>query len=284
MPLNVKEQISASVPFFKSRTGGIVADMAMKLTGMDHFSEVYDRCERDKGPDFARNVLEDTGVDYLIGGYERLKELPEGPFITISNHPYGGVDGLILVDLFGHLRPDFKVLVNKILSYLRALDDNFITVTPTGTERTAPTADSLRGIKLALMQIREGHPLGIFPSGAVSDLSLKDRKIRDRPWQEPIIRVIKKAGVPVLPVRFFDHNFMFYYLLGLINWKVRLARLPREVINKRGRLTRVGIGDFISVEKQKEFSDIREFSDFLRSSVYDMPLPEAFVRRSEIKL
>ena len=142
-------------------------------------------------------------------------------------------------------------------------------MTPTGNERTAPTKESLRGIKEAIEHVRAGHPLGIFPSGAVSDLSLKDRCIRDRQWQEPVIRLIKKLRVPVVPVKFMDRNSDFYYSLGLIDWKVRLLRLVAEVFNKKGKPTRIAIGEIISPDQLSEFNDIKEFSDFLRNKVYN---------------
>ena len=117
--------------------------------------------------------------------------------------------------------------------------------------------------------MRDGHPLGLFPAGAISDLSLKDRCIRDREWQEPVLRLIKKLGVPIVPVHFLDRNSDFYYSLGLIDWKVRLLRLPAEVFNKRGRKTRISIGEIITPQQQSEFSDIRQFGEFLRNKVYN---------------
>ena len=206
------------------------------------------------------------------------------PFITISNHPYGGVDGIILVDMVGHLYNGYKVIVNKFISLLEAMGPSFITVTPTSTERKAPTQDSISGIRLALQHIRDGHPLGIFPSGAVSDLDGKSGMILDREWQEPIIRVIRKAGVPVIPIRFFDGNTKFYYRLGLIDWKIRLMRLPTEVINKAGKRNRLAVGPVISPDTIKSFEDIPSLTSFLRSSVYDMPMPEHFVPRDQLGL
>ena len=111
--------------------------------------------------------------------------------------------------------------------------------------------------------------LGLFPSGAVSDLSLKDGCIRDREWQEPVIRLIKKLNVPIVPVHFIDRNSNFYYSLGLIDWKVRLLRLTAEVFNKRGKRTRIAIGEIITPEQQDEFSDIRLFGEFIRNKVYN---------------
>lgn len=118
----------------------------------------------------------------------------------------------------------------------------------------------------------------------MSDLSLKSLRVRDRQWQEAIIKVIKKAKVPVVPIRFFDGNSLFFYLLGLIDWRVRILRLPKEVINKGGHTIRVAVGKVITVEEQMKYDDIKEFSAFLRSSVYDMPLPDNFVKRSELMI
>ena len=254
---------------FRGKCGNALCRGLMHLLSIDRVNDLYRRNSIVNGPDFTKAVLEDIGVEYEVLNQEVLKNLPNGPFITISNHPYGHIDGVILVDLFGHIRPDFKVMVNKFLGRIRTLDENFICVTPIGEERTAPTKDSIQGIKDAVAHIRTGGALGLFPSGAVSDLSLKDRCIRDREWQEPVIRLIKKMNVPIVPVHFLDRNSNFYYSLGLIDWKVRLLRLVSEVFNKKGKRTRVAIGEIISPEEQAVFTDIRRFGDFLRNKVYN---------------
>ena len=255
-------------PIFRGHFGNALGGILMKMLAIDKINDLYDRNSRSEGPEFANSVLQDLGIDYEIIGKEKLSALNDGAFIVISNHPYGSLDGIILVDIFGHIRKDFKVMVNSFLSRISTLDDSFICVTPTGTERTAPTADSIKGIKTAIEHIRKGHPLGIFPSGAVSDLCIRDQSIRDREWQEPVIRLIKKMRVPIVPVHFLDRNSNFYYLLGLIDWRVRLMRLPSEIFNKSGRQTRVFIGDTISVSTQDNIKDINMFRDFLRSQVY----------------
>jgi putative hemolysin len=129
----------------------------------------------------------------------------------------------------------------------------------------------------ALAHLHAGHPLGFFPSGAVSDFTLRDLKVRDRRWQESILHLIHSVRLPVLPIRFFDKNSSFFYFLGLINWRVRLLRLPSEVFNKRGRVERIGIGEIITPDQQSRFHDPQLLGDFLRKIVYEMPLPEEFV-------
>lgn len=64
---------------------------------------------------------------------------------------------------------------------------------------------------------------------------------------------------------------MFYYLLGLIDWRLRVTRLPREVFNKRNKTTRVEILPIITVEEQDKYSNIEEFRNYLRSTIYPIP-------------
>lgn len=270
MPLLSIDELEKAAPIFRGAAGNAFGRMLMQILAVEKVNNLYDRNIGFVGPDFARAVLKDIGVEYEVIGRERLEKLPDGPFITISNHPYGSIDGVMLVDLFGHIRPDFKVMVNRFLSRIGTLSDNFICVTPVGAERTAPTRDSIQGIKDSVAHVRGGHPLGLFPSGAVSDLSIKDGCIRDREWQEPVIRLIRKLNVPVVPVHFLDRNSDFYYSLGLIDWRVRLLRLPGEVFNKRGKRTRIAIGEIITPEVQKEFDDIGDFRDYLRNKVYNL--------------
>lgn len=254
----------------------------MRLTGIDKVNDLYDRCLPEKGAAFAGDLLKDVGVDYLVGGFHHLAALVKGPFIAISNHPYGHIDGMIAVDLIGHLRPGFKLMVNKVLAHIKAMAVNFIEVDPTGSERMTATQRSVGGVREALSTLSAGEPLAIFPSGAVSDLSLRDGfRIRDRKWQEAALKFISKAGVPVLPMRFFDRNSIFFYLLGLLDYRIRLVRLCHEVFNKRDRTVRVGIGPVIAPEEFGNMS-LDELSSFLRGRVYGMPLPEDFVRRSSL--
>ena len=275
-------------PVFRGRMGNALARLTLRILSIDKTNRLYERNERFRGTEFARSILLDLGIRYSIGftrpmetettPLERLREmLPDGAFITLSNHPYGSIDGIILADLFGHLRPDYKIVVNKMLGMVDALSDIFIKVTPHTKGQEHASQGSVSGIKHALLQLRNGGSLGLFPAGAISNYSLRDRYVRDRAWQEPIIRLIAKAKVPVLPVRFFDGNSPLFYLLGLIDWRMRLLRLPSELFNKSGHIARIGIGDLISVEEQEAFLKIHpmeKFGEYLRERIYRMPPPE----------
>ncbi|MCU0376738.1 MAG: 1-acyl-sn-glycerol-3-phosphate acyltransferase [Bacteroidales bacterium] len=273
MSLVEEKDIGALSSFFRGKIGHRRAAFLMKILTIDRLNRVYDKSSHHTGTDFSGRFLSDIGIKYIVGNADRLNQLPEGAFITVSNHPYGGIDGLMLIDLIARMRPDFRVMVNKTLLMVKTLRDNFISVTSLDNEHESLDRASLRGIRDTVSHLRNGHPVGFFPSGAISDFSMKDMCIRDRPWQPGILHLIHSARVPVLPVRFFDRNSLFFYILGLINWRVRLLRLPYEVFNKRGQEPRIGIGNIITVEEQERLGSPRALGEFLRKSVYEMPAP-----------
>jgi putative hemolysin/putative flippase GtrA len=275
------DELAEMYPIFNSDSGRLLAKFLMDIFGVSRLNRLYDSASSYEGADCASKLIENMGCNYLIGNPEKLEVLPEGAFITISNHPYGGLDGLILADLFGHRRSDYKVMVNNILARVNTMRSVFITVTPTTTEKKAPDAITIKGIKEILSYLKDGHPLGCFPSGAVSDYKIKLNALQDREWQESMIHLIKRAHVPIVPVHFPDGNSRFYYFLGLVNWKIRLLRLPSEFFNKNKGRHRAIVGNAISVDEQDRHEDLDEYGQFLRSAVYGMPDPGSYVARDK---
>ena len=273
-------------PIFKGKWGKLLFEAGLRLTGLDKVNAIHDRVEGagiPYGPSFAKGILDDVGVDFRIGNPERLDSLPEGPFITVSNHIYGHLDGICLVDIIGHIRPDMKVMVNEMLMWIKGLTPNFIAVNPKTNDSRNASTTSINGIKQCIVQLRGGHPLSLFPSGAVADIKPREHWIiREREWQDAAVRLIKKARVPVIPIRFFDRNTLFYYGLELIDYKIRFIRLFHELTNKRGTFPRVGIGPVISVEEQDRYPDLHAYRDFLRAGVDGMAEPANFIKRSEL--
>ncbi len=276
------EEICSISPIFRGRCGRLFARLAMWLCGVGRLNRLYDHIYPYGGVDGARKALEYLGCDYQVGNANRLCTLPQGAFITISNHPYGAIDGVILLDMIGHHRPTMRIMVNKILGRVESMSDNFVTVTPTEQEKKRADATTLAGIRACLKHLHEGHPMGFFPAGAVSDLHLPSGKVLDREWQESLIRLIQKAGVPVVPIHFEGRNSLFYYSLGLVDWRVRLLRLPREVLNKGRGTHRVTIGKTITSEEIASAANIEELRAMLRQAVYKMPQAEEYTPMSRL--
>lgn len=262
---------------FHGKRGQRLAEFIMRIFAIDKVNSLYDHSCDYRGAYFAGRLLSELGVDFVIGNASRLNQLPEGPFITVSNHPYGGLDGIKLINLIAGIRPDYKLMVNQILARVKAMEENFLSVKPTGNKKEGLTRENINGIRETLTHLKNGHPAGFFPSGAVSDFSFKGLCVRDRKWQSSILHLIHSMKVPIVPIRFFDTNSPFFYFLGVINWRIRLLRMPSELFNKKGQKHRIGIGNIITVQEQEFFTDSDSLGDFLRKAVYEMPLPASFL-------
>ena len=216
------------VPFFEGKPR--LVHFLMKWLKLDDVNYVHHRNLNTPGAPFVRGLLDDFRISVRIDNAQVLDHLPEGAFITVSNHPFGALDGIMLIDLFASRRPDYKVMVNMILNAIRGMRPNFIAVDPLASGSPEKRAATMHGIKEAMLHVRHGHPLGFFPAGAMSKLNWSLR-IEDREWQPSIIRLIQQLNVPVVPVYFHGHNSIWFNILGVIDWRLRTLRLPSEVFS-----------------------------------------------------
>ncbi|MGM9859199.1 MAG: lysophospholipid acyltransferase family protein [Muribaculaceae bacterium] len=235
---------------------------------VDKVNDVHDRGFDNPGPPFVKFLLDDFNIKLRIDNEQVLDNLPEGAFITVSNHPFGALDGITLIHLIASRRPEYKVMVNMVLNRITAMRPNFIAVDQSASDDPAKKAVSIQGIRKAMSQVRSGQPIGFFPAGAMSKVNWKWQLI-DRQWQPNIIRLIQQLKVPVIPIFFHGSNSFLFNLLGVVCWQLRTVRLPSEVWRKCNSTLHISVGDPISVEEQlKHQGSLEEFGDFLRAQTY----------------
>lgn len=222
------------------------------------------------GPAFVEGLLRDFDIKLRVDGLDVLYNLPEGPFITVSNHPFGALDGITLIHLVASRRPEYKVMVNMILGRIWAMEPNFIAVDAMSSNDPAKKAVSVNGIRQAIDQVRSGRPLGFFPAGAVSKVNWRGRLV-DRRWQPNVIRIIKKLEVPVIPIYFHGSNSWFFNFLGVVCWQLRTLRLPSEVFRKCHTTIHISVGNPITVEEQRAHAgSIDELGRYLKDTTYQL--------------
>lgn len=260
------EDVVGMVPKLKGREKLI--EKVLHWLQVDRVNDVHSRGFDTPGPEFVKYLIEDFELKLRIDGQEVLDHLPEGAFVTVSNHPFGALDGIILIYLISSHRPEYKVMVNMILNRLTAMRPNFIAVDQSASDDPAKKAISVKGIREAIMQVRKGEPIGFFPAGAMSKVNWK-WQLNDREWQPNIIRLIQQVKVPVVPIFFHGNNSFLFNLLGITFWQLRTLRLPSEVFRKNGKEVHISVGQPISVEEQLQHQGtLKEFGDFLRSKTY----------------
>lgn len=222
------------------------------------------------GPGFVRGMLEELDIKLKIDNEEVLDNLPEGAFVTVSNHHFGALDGIILIDLIASRRPKYKVMVNMVLNHISGMRPNFIAVDALASDDPKKKAVSMKGIKEAIMQVRSGEPVGFFPAGAVGKVNWRGR-LHDREWQPNIIRLIEQFKVPVIPIFFHGSQSWWFNFLGLTFWQLRTLRHPAEVFRKRHKTFHITVGNPISVEEQKlHMGSQKEFGEYLCNETYKL--------------
>ena len=245
--------------------GTFMGWMLMKVLKISTLNKVYNKNKHLKDVAFLDAILDDFQIKFEIPE-EDLKRLPkDGAYITISNHPLGGIDGILLLKLMLEQRKDFKIIANFLLHRIAPIKDYIMPVNP--FEDRKELKSSVAGFKNSILHLRAGHPLGIFPAGEVS--TYKDGKlVVDKPWEEAAMKLIQKAEVPVVPIYFHAKNSRLFYKLSKISDTFRTAKLPSEVLTQKRRTIKVRIGKPISVKDQKEHGGLKEFSEFLRKKTY----------------
>ena len=250
--------------------GTFVGWILIKVLRISAINRIYDNNKDKSDLEFLNGILDDCKIKFEIPE-EDLKRIPkEGAFITVSNHPLGGIDGVLLLKLLIEKRADYKIIANFLLHRVAPLKPYVMPVNPFETRKDAKS--SIAGIKSALLHLREGKPLGIFPAGEVS--TYKDGKLNvDKPWEEGAVRLIRKANVPIIPIYFHAKNSRLFYLLSKISGTLRSAKLPSEVMSQGGRVIKVRIGKPISVKDQNEFKELPAFYEFIRRKTYMLANP-----------
>ncbi|MDX9928440.1 MAG: lysophospholipid acyltransferase family protein [Bacteroidales bacterium] len=248
--------------------GNLIAGALMQIFRYNKLNRVYSSVNEKDTSGMLSSMLEQLEIRYEVSE-DDLENIPAtGSFITVSNHPYGGIDALILVKILYERRPDLKVMANFLLQRIEPIKDIILPVNPFETHKEARS--SFTGLKEGLAHLREGHCISIFPAGEVSTYQHDSNVILDREWNESALKFIMKAEVPVIPIYFHGTNSRLFHILGKIHPLLRTAKLPSELFNKRNRSIIVRVGKPITVKDQANFKDTARYGRYLRAKTYSL--------------
>jgi len=238
-----------------------------RMLMLPELNDLYERTV-DEAPqaEFADRGLHVLGVRYSVSADDLGRIPKEGPLVVVCNHPFGGLEGLILLSLLKRVRPDAKLLANAFLGQIPDLKPDLFLVDPFG--RRESIQHSVAGMRAATRWVGEGHALGVFPSGEVSHLKLRQRTVSDPPWHPSVGRMVQRSGAAVLPVFFQGRNSILFQLLGLLHPRLRTLLLPREMLAKKRMRVQVRVGHPIPPVRLRQFQDAVDLTSFLRARTY----------------
>jgi hypothetical protein len=110
--------------------GERIASHLFRIMKLDKINKAYGKIYELPPDEFIDAVIKELGIPFRVLPDEGQNIPKNGPFITISNHAYGGIDGIILLKILPSVRPDFKVLINFLLAKIKPIESFGFTVNP----------------------------------------------------------------------------------------------------------------------------------------------------------
>jgi len=241
--------------------------LLQRILLVDHLERLYQEVQdTGDGTTIMSRVLERLNVSYDVSEKDLARIPTEGTIVAVSNHPYGGIEAIIMCAILASVRSDVKMLANYLLRAIPEAKDYCIFVDP--FSKPGSHKSNVGPLKETAKWLRNGHVLGVFPSGEVSHLSLKGRGVIDPLWNKNIGRIIRMVEAPVVPIFIAGHNGPMFQMAGLIHPRLRTAMLPHEFLNKRDRCIKVAVGSAIPFEKLAAYSSDSDIMDYLRFRTY----------------
>ena len=259
----------------------------LEFPRMNRFYDSVHRLQ-DNRP-FSDKVLEQLGVTYDISEADLSRiMIPSGPVVVVANHPFGGIETVVLASILRSMRCDVKFMANYLLNAIPEIRDLLITVNPFPGETSV--RENIRPIREAIQWVSNGGMLVVFPAGAVSHFDARKGVITDPDWSPSVARIIRKTGAPVLPVFIRGTNSAAFHMAGMVHPLLRTAMLPKEFFNKNRKEIQVCVGDLLPFTKLQSFERDDDMTAYLRLRTYilehrgdkaEAPGIAAFIRKAK---
>ncbi|MEL0157501.1 MAG: lysophospholipid acyltransferase family protein [bacterium] len=237
------------------------------LTGISRLNREYQQLPVDlTSANFWEICLSVLRVEPRISE-EDLQRIPAtGPLVIVANHPFGGLEAVVLGTLLKQVRPDFRMMGNYLLNKIPEIQPWIFPVDPFGNLSSSPA--NSKTLREAVRFVRAGGALIIFPAGEVSYLHWKSLRIMDSAWTPHVSAILRMTRATVLPMFFRGQNSILFQLLGLIHPRLRTGLLIRELFNKQGSSVEIFVGKGVPYKRLQEFESNEKLIDYLRFKTY----------------
>jgi putative hemolysin len=250
-------------PWLARPGGAWLARLAERALGLRVINRIHRGTTAIEDPvDYLRGVLAGFGVRYEATAEQLARIPPEGPVVVVANHPFGGLDAIVLCAVLAGLRRDARVLANHLLQRIPQVAAVTIPVDPFGG--AAAARRNVRGMQLASEHLEQGGLLGMFPSGTVSHFSWRRMAVEDPEWSAHVSRLVRRARATVVPIFFPGRNSLSFQAAGLLHPLLRTALIPREAVRRKGTTVTFRVGRPIPFTRLERFEDAGRLTRFLR--------------------
>ncbi|QIE43422.1 acyltransferase (plasmid) [Rhodobacteraceae bacterium SC52] len=205
------------------------------------------------GQAFWAQALHIMGIDVQTPADEIAKIPPHGPLVVTANHPHGLVDGMVLADLIGRVRTDYKILTRSLLTGLVEIDQFMLPVPFAHDPDALPKNVEMR--RQAMAHLAQGGAIALFPAGVVASADNWFGPAVERDWNAFTAKMIRRSNARVLPIRFPGQNSRAYQIANRLSPTLRQGLLLYEVRHALNKPQRPFIGAPLSPSDLAAWAD-----------------------------
>ena len=261
--INLKKVIYKKNPLMARLMPGFILNYLNRIIHVKEINEIIFNHKDKNKLDFVKAVLDDFHLKASVIGAENIPV--KGRYIVASNHPLGGPDGLVLMNLLGMYRSDIKSISNDLLLNLDNIKELFIPVNELGS-------NTKEIVQIQDYYYASDYLILTFPFGLVS--RKKGKTIMDLEWKKSFITKARQHKRDVVPVYIKGRNSNFFYnfanlrkFLG-IKQNIEMLYLPNEMFKHKDNNIIITFGKAIPWQTfDKRLSD-QEWAEKIRKYVY----------------
>ncbi|MEL6586515.1 MAG: lysophospholipid acyltransferase family protein [Pseudomonadota bacterium] len=236
------------------------------LTGKARLLYLIRKFEREgveEGQEFFTHSLRVMGIR-IDTPEAQIQRIPKtGPVVIVANHPHGLVDGMVLAELIGRVRTDYKILTRSLLTGVPEIGQFMIPV-PFPHEQDAQ-AKFLEMRQQSMAHLAQGGVVVLFPSGSVAASETWFGPAIEKEWNPFTAKMIRLSGATVVPIHFEGRNSRAYQIANLISATLRQGLLLHEVVHALNRPQAPQVRDAILPQEWKPHASTpSEFMAWLR--------------------
>ncbi|MEM7075658.1 MAG: lysophospholipid acyltransferase family protein [Pseudomonadota bacterium] len=230
----------------------------------------FERRGAPTGQAFWRAALDTMGID-LLTPQAQIDRIPlTGPVVVVANHPHGLVDGMILADLIGRRRTDYKILTRALLTGIDEVAASYMISVPFPHEPDAQRKSVEMRAK-AMAHLKQGGLISVFPSGVVASSDTMFGPVIEREWAVFTAQMIRRSGAQVVPIFFPGANSRVYQMANRVSATLRQSFLLHEVVKSCNKPQNPIVGDPIDPDRISMLeNDPRGFMAWLREHTLDL--------------
>lgn len=236
-----------------------------RIIHQDEINHVLRSFSHQTPVEFIRSTLSYMEISYRAVGLEQLSD--QGRYLFVSNHPFGGMDGMMLCDELDKRFGSGRIIVNDILMNLKPLAPLFVPVNKHGRQNS----DYLRFFREALAS---DDQIATFPAGLCSRRI--DGKVCDTKWKSSFVKNAIESQRDIVPVFFEGRLSNFFYNLSSLRKRlgikanIEMIYLPDEMFSQHGRHFDIHFGAPVPWQELAAAGSASQNAQRIREMVYAM--------------